>query len=202
MQKNHASSLAGNELDDRKRFRKGLLFALVYLVTIVVSAALVEYIGILPVGFGLSAPAGAYVVGVTMVFRDLTQDQLGPWWTYGALVLGTLLSALVSPQIAFAAAVAFLISETLDQLTYTPLRRFSLVWAVLASNAVGIIADSLLFTWLAFGTTEYAPGQMWAKAVSTVACVFVLKFIYRNRTTVLPEYLQAREAKHEMIGAR
>lgn len=165
----------------------------IYLATIVVSAALVAYVGVVPVGLGLMAPAGAYVVGVTMVFRDLAQDQLGPFWTYGALLVGTLLSVLVSPTIALAAAVAFLVSETLDQLTYTPLRKHSLVVAVLASNAVGIVADSLLFTQLAFGSTEFAVGQMWAKAVSTVAAVLVLKAIYRRRTSHRPAYLVARE---------
>lgn len=177
------------------RHRRGAIYVTIYLASIVASAALVEYIGVIPVGFGLMAPAGAYVIGLTMVFRDLTQDQLGPRWTYGALLVGTLLSVLVSPMIAFAAAVAFLVSETLDQLTYTPLRKHSLVIAVLASNAVGIVADSVLFTQLAFGTIEYAPGQIWAKAVSTVAAVIVLKLIYRRRTTITPAYIRAREQR-------
>lgn len=176
----------------RSRMVRGYVYLTVYLVSIVVAAALVAYVGVVPVGLGLVAPAGAYVIGLTMVFRDLTQDQLGPWRTYAGLVAGTILSAFISPTIAVAAAVAFLVSETLDQLTYTPLRRKSLVLAVVASNVVGIVADSLLFTWLAFGSTEYAPGQMWAKAVSTVAAVVVLKAIYRRRTTHLPAYLVAK----------
>lgn len=175
------------------RHRLGALYVTVYLVTIVASAALVAYVGVVPVGLGLMAPAGAYVVGVTMVFRDLAQDQLGPRWTYAALLVGTLLSVLVSPSIAFAAAVAFLVSETLDQLTYTPLRKHSLVIAVLASNAVGIVVDSLLFTQLAFGSTEFAVGQIWAKAVATIVAVVVLKLIYRRRTTDTPAYLLARQ---------
>lgn len=177
----------------KARHRRGAIYVSIYLATIVASATLVTYIGVIPVGLGLMAPAGAYVIGVTMVFRDLAQDQLGPRWTYAALLVGTLLSVLVSPAIAFAAAVAFLVSETLDQLTYTPLRKRSLIIAVLASNAVGIVADSLLFTQLAFGTIEYAPGQIWAKAVSTVVAVVVLKLIYRRRTTATPAYLLARD---------
>lgn len=177
----------------KNRYLRGALFVAVYLISIVVSAALVAYVGVLPVGLGLMAPAGAYVIGITMVFRDLAQDQIGPRWTYLALLVGTGLSALVSPQIALASAAAFLVSETLDQLTYTPLRRRSLVVAVLASNAVGIVADSMLFTLIAFGDMAYAPGQVWAKALSTVVAVIVLKIIYRRRTTVLPVYLQERE---------
>ena len=195
MNKNHLLDLLRVPPEDRKRVTLGTVYALTYLATIILSAALVEYVGIVPVGFGLVAPAGAYVIGITMVFRDLTQDQLGPWWTYSALVLGTILSALVSPAIAFAAAAAFLISETLDQLVYTPIRKVSLVWAVLASNTVGIIADSIIFVGLAFGSLDYAPGQMWAKALATIGCLVILKILYRNRTTMRPAYLIARDTK-------
>lgn len=183
---------------NRSRYIHGAIYICVYLTTIILSAWLVNTVGVVPVGFGLYAPAAAYVVGVTMVFRDLTQDQLGPRFAYGAMLVGTLLSVIVSPLIAFAAGMAFLVSETLDQLVYTPVRKVSLVWAVLLSNAVGIIADSLIFTQLAFGSTEYAPGQIWAKIVSTIIVVLVLKLIYRKRTTVRPIYLQARDMKKRL----
>lgn len=189
------TSLTELEKLNKSRYIHGATYICVYLTTIIFSAWLVENVGVVPVGFGLYAPAAAYIVGVTMVFRDLIQDQLGPWFAYGAMLVGTLLSVLVSPLIAFAAGMAFLVSETLDQLVYTPVRKVSLVWAVLLSNAVGIISDSLIFTQLAFGSTEYAPGQMWAKIVSTVIVVLVLKLIYRKRTTVRPVYLQARDMK-------
>lgn len=188
------------ELDklNKSRYIHGAIYICIYLTTIILSAWLVNTVGVVPVGFGLYAPAAAYVVGVTMVFRDLTQDQLGPRFAYGAMLVGTLLSVIVSPLIAFAAGMAFLVSETLDQLVYTPVRKVSLVWAVLLSNAVGIIADSLIFTQLAFGSTEYAPGQIWAKIVSTIIVVLVLKLIYRKRTTVRPIYLQARDMKKRL----
>lgn len=176
------------------RHRKGTIYALAYLATIILAAWMVAHIGPVPVGFGLYAPAAAYTVGITMVLRDLTQDQLGPWPTYAALIAGTILSALVSPGIALAAAAAWLVSETLDQLVYTPLRKRSLVVAVIASNVVGIIADSTIFLWLAFGNLAYFPGQVWAKLVATLAAVVVLKLIYRHRTSHLPAYLVARQA--------
>ena len=44
---------------------------------------------------------------------------------------------------------------------YTPR---GLVLAVLASSVVGLIADSLLFLWLAFGNLEFLAGQLVGKA--------------------------------------
>lgn len=175
------------------RYQRGALYATAYLLSIVAAAAAVKYIGPVPVGFGLIAPAAAYIVGVTMVLRDLTQDQLGPWWTYGAMLVGAALSAAVSPALAVAAFAAFAVSETIDQLVYTPLRRRGLVLAVLASNAAGIVVDTVIFLWLAFGSLEFFAGQVWAKAASTLLAVVVLKLLYRRRTTMRPAYLVERE---------
>lgn len=182
------------------RHSRGIILALAYLTAIVFSNWLVNAVGIVPVGFGLMAPAAAYVIGLIMVLRDLTQDQLGPYWAYLAMLIGTGLSFIFSPQVAIAAAAAFLISETADQLVYTPLRRKSIIVAVLASNTVGIIADSFIFVWIAFGTTDFVAGQIWAKALSTVAVVILLKLIYRHRTTIRPAYLIAKDQKRTSEG--
>ena len=80
------------------RHWKGAGWAVLYVGSIVLAAYLVAAFGAVPVGLGLFAPAGAYVIGVTMVLRDLTQDQLGPKWTYAAILLGTGLSAAISPS--------------------------------------------------------------------------------------------------------
>lgn len=170
---------------------KGGIFAALYLLSIVAAALAVEHIGTVPVGFGLMAPAGAYVVGMSMVLRDLAQDQLGPRWTFGAMLIGTGLSAAVSPTLAVAAAAAFLISESLDLMVYTPLRKKSLVGAVLASNVVGAVVDSLVFLSIAFGSLEFFYGQLWAKVASTLLALLVLLVIYRGRGTHTPAYLLA-----------
>lgn len=187
------------------RYVKGIGFALCYLLSIVLAAYLVRFGGIVPVGFGLVTTAGAYVIGITMVMRDLTQDQIGPKWAYVALLVGTLLSALISPEVAVASALAFLVSETLDQLVYTPLRRKSIILAVSVSNLVGIAADTLIFLQIVFGGQDMFLGQAWAKTISTVGVVVVLKLIYRNRTDVTPAYLLAKREKatkvHEGVPA-
>lgn len=175
------------------RQQKGLALAAAYLATIVIAAWLVVTVGIVPVGFGLYAPAAAYVVGLTMTLRDLTQDQLGPKATYLAMIGATILSALLSPQVALASAGAFFASETLDFLVYTPIRkRGHLITAVLLSNTVGIAADSFIFLRLAFGNLDYFAGQCWAKIVGTIVAIIILKIVYRNRTDMTPTYLREK----------
>lgn len=177
------------------RHTRGTLFVIAYLTSIVLAAWLVVHVGVVPVGLGLVAPAAAYVVGVTMVLRDLAQDQIGPRWTYVAMVAATALSAIVSPTVAVASALAFIASETLDMLVYTPIRRTGrIITAVLASNVVAIVADSAIFLSVAFGDLSFFWGQAWAKAVSTVAVALVLTFIYRNRKDKRPAYVVGKES--------
>ena len=175
------------------RVQLGALFAFLYLLSIVGAAWAVGSFGVIPVGLSLMAPAGAYFIGVTMVLRDLAQDYIGPKWTAVAMLVGAALSAFVSPTLALASAASFLISEAVDMAIYTPLRKRSLVLAALLSNAAGIVLDSFVFLYLAFGSLDFFLGQSWAKAVSTVLAIVVLKLIYRRRTTATPAYLLARQ---------
>jgi hypothetical protein len=125
---------------------------------------LVLYVGIIPVGFGMMAPAGVAVVGLSFWLRDHLQAQGGLRAVIAAILVGGAISALFSPGLALASATAFLVSESLDTLVYSWLRRRSWGLAVVASNAVGIVADSLVFLLLAFGSLMYLPGQVWGKA--------------------------------------
>lgn len=175
------------------RYWMGAGWAALYVGSIVLAAYLVTTYGAVPVGLGLYAPAGAYVIGVTMVLRDLTQDQLGPKWTYAAILIGTGLSAAISPAVAVASGVAFLASETLDMLVYTPLRaRGRVVTAILASNLVGTIVDSFLFLAIAFGSLKFFTGQVWAKLVSTALVAVAVGLLHMRRRDKTPAYLRAR----------
>lgn len=136
--------------------------------------------GLVPVGFGLLAPAGVYFAGLAFTFRDLTQDQLGRAWTFGAILVGAGLSAFVSPQFALASGTAFLFSETADFLVYTPLKERHWLGAVALSNTVGLVVDSALFLLLAFGSLAFLPGQIVGKAWMTALAVAVL-WAWRNR---------------------
>lgn len=181
---------------EKQRRKRGLTLLALYLASIVGSALAVIYIGPVPVGFGLQAPAGAYIIGVTLVLRDLTQDQLGPKATYCAIIAGTIISALFSPQVAIGSALGFLVSETLDMIAYTPIRsRGHLAAGIIISNAISITADSYVFLKIAFGDLTFFWGQVWAKVLFTILSIIVLSFIYKDRDDKRPAYIVARENK-------
>jgi queuosine precursor transporter len=73
-----------------------------YIATIFVANWAITTFGLVPVGFGLLAPAGVYFAGLAFTFRDLTQEALGRRWTYAAIVIGAALSGLLSGPLAIA----------------------------------------------------------------------------------------------------
>jgi uncharacterized PurR-regulated membrane protein YhhQ (DUF165 family) len=142
----------------------------------------ITLIGIVPVGFGLMAPAGVYFAGLAFSLRDALQETLGRRWVIVAIVLGALISAGLSAQLALASGLAFLFSELADFAVYTPLRRRSWLGAVVASNTVGVIVDSALFLWLAFGSLEFLAGQIVGKLWMTGLAVALIFAWRRTRT--------------------
>ena len=153
-----------------------------YIATIPAANLAVTHFGAVPVGFGFAAPAGVYLVGAALVLRDVAREAAGRGAVVAAIVAGALLSwLLASPALALASAVAFAVSEVLDFAVYEPLRRRGLLTAMLASNAVGLLADSMIFLWLAFGSFTYLPGQLLGKAWMTLAAVAVIAVIARRR---------------------
>src|ERR1700746_753847 len=77
--------------------------------------------GLVGVGFGLTAPAGVYFIGLTFTFRDILQNTIGRAWSLAAILVAAALSAYLSPHIATASAVAALLGELADFSVYTPL---------------------------------------------------------------------------------
>lgn len=137
--------------------------------------------GIVPVGFGLMAPAGVYFAGLSFGLRDATQELGGRRWTVGLIILGAALSAFIDPVFAFASCVAFLCSEMADFAVYTPLRERHWHTAVIASNAVGAIIDSALFLWIAFGSLEFIVGNTLGKFWMTVPAIIIVGLVRRRR---------------------
>lgn len=124
-----------------------------YLACIIGANWALAHWGIVPIGFGMAAPAGVYLAGFTFGLRDAVQEDAGRVWVAALIVAGAAVSWWIEPVFAVASGTAFLLSEFADFAIYTPLRKRRWVVAVVASNAVGSIVDSLLFLWLAFGTT-------------------------------------------------
>ena len=108
------------------------------------------------------------------------QETLGRTWTVVAIVAGAALSAVLSPQLALASGIAFLVSELADFAVYTPLRQRNWLLAVGLSNTVGLVADSVLFLALAFGSLEFLPGQIVGKGWVTLVAVALL-WTFRRR---------------------
>lgn len=150
-----------------------------FVATIFAANWLIETFHLVPVGFGLMAPAGVYAAGLGFTFRDLTQERYGKGITLCCIGIGACLSAWISPRFALASGVAFLASELADFAVYTPLRERGWLKAVFASNLVGLVVDSALFLWLAFGSMAYLPGQVVGKVWVTLLAVAVLWMLRR-----------------------
>lgn len=120
---------------------------------------------LVPVAPGLMAPSGVLMIGLALVLRDLVQRRLGLGFSAVAVLAGAALSAfLAPPALVLASAVAFLLSEFADLAVYTPLQKRRLVLAVAASGAVGLVVDSVVFLYLAFGSLDFLAGQVVGKA--------------------------------------
>lgn len=151
-----------------------MIWAVLYIATIFGANWAIATFGLVPVGFGLLAPAGVYFAGLAFTLRDLTQERLGARAVVVAILAGAALSAVVSPAFAVASGVAFLASEAADFAVYTPLRARGRPLALAVSNVVGLVIDSALFLLLAFGSLEFLAGQIVGKAWMTVLALLAI----------------------------
>lgn len=160
---------------EHQRTREGLIFLILFAFTIPAANWLIGHVGtaciaprgpcVVPVAPGIDAPSGVMMVGIALVLRDLVQRRLGVGMSALAILFGTAASALLAPaSLVLASGVAFLLSELADLAVYTPLARRRLVAAVIASSVVGLIVDSIVFLWLAFGSIDFLAGQVLGKA--------------------------------------
>lgn len=162
----------------------GVAALLAYVGTVVLANYFIQHVGTqpfpggphtIPVGFGYDAPSGVLWIGLAFVLRDVVQSTLGKRPVVLAILVGAALSYFVAPSLAWASAVAFLVSEAADFAVYTPLvERGRVVAAVLLSNTVGLLIDSFLFLWLAFHSITFWQGQVIGKAWMTAVALVVL----------------------------
>jgi uncharacterized PurR-regulated membrane protein YhhQ (DUF165 family) len=156
------------------RTAAGLIALAAYIAVIFAANWAVQRFGLVPVGFGLRAPAAVYFVGLAFTLRDLVQNILGRWVSIAAIAAGALVSAAVSPALALASGLAFFSSELADFLVYTPLLRRGWILALVPANLVGCVVDSLVFLSIAFGSLSLLGGQVLGKAWTTGLAVIVL----------------------------
>ena len=173
---------------ERRRRDEGIIFVALFALTIPAANWLIGHVGtvcqpagpcLVPVGPGLMAPSGVTMAGAALVLRDLVQRRLGVTASSLAILVGAVLSALLAPPaLVIASATAFLLSEFADLAVYTPLARRGLIIAVVASGVVGLVVDSVVFLWLAFGSLEFLLGQIIGKfwmVLLSIPCVAWLR---------------------------
>jgi uncharacterized PurR-regulated membrane protein YhhQ (DUF165 family) len=159
---------------ETRRVAEGIVFLTLFALTIPAANWLIGNAGtkcvpngpcLIPVAPGLMAPSGVTMIGIALVLRDLVQRRLGVGVVSAAILVGAGLSAVFAPPaLVIASTLAFLLSEIADLAVYTPLARRRLVAAVVASSLVGLVVDSIVFLWLAFGSLEFLSGQVVGKA--------------------------------------
>lgn len=165
--------------------RIGIIAFAAYVGTVFAANWAIEHYGVVPVGFGLVAPAAVWFVGLAFTLREAVHETLGRAWVLVAIAVGAACSALVSPAFAVASGVAFGLSEICDWAVYERLREWNWLVGVALSNTVGLVIDSVVFLWLAFASFEFLPGQIVGKAWMSLAAVAVLA-VARGR--VLPRH--------------
>jgi queuosine precursor transporter len=133
-----------------------------------------------PVWPGIEAPSGVLFAGFAFTFRDLTQEWLGRKAVIVAILVGALLSWVVTSN-----RVLAVFSKLADFTVYQPLRERRWLLAVFASNVVGLVIDSILFLQIALGSLDFIEGQIIGKLWTTVFAVVVLLAL---RRWVIPRY--------------
>ena len=142
---------------------KRLVLAAAFVATVYLANWTLETYGIWDLPVLGHTPSGVLWAGLAFGIRDALRERARDnWraWVLGAIAVGTALSywlgdAITVPggrvSIAAASGIAFGLSELADALVYERFRRSTWWLAVVASNVVAAIADSVLFVWLAFG---------------------------------------------------
>ena len=176
--------------NDKRRWIEGMVFLAAFGLTIPAANWMIGNAGtvcapngpcLIPVAPGLMAPSGVLMIGIALVLRDLVQRRLGVAYSAGAVIAGAVLSALVAPpSLVLASGVAFLLSEFADLAVYTPLARRRLVAAVVASSLVGLVVDSVIFLWLAFGSLDFLLGQVVGKSWMVLLSIPFVHYLRRR----------------------
>jgi uncharacterized PurR-regulated membrane protein YhhQ (DUF165 family) len=177
-------------MTDLRRRGEGIIAFVLFSLTIPVANWLIGHAGtvcpangpcLVPVWPGIMAPSGVLMIGAALVLRDLVQRRLGAAAGLAAIGVGSIISAVLAPPAIVAASVgAFLLSELADFLVYTPLQRRRFVTAVVVSSCVGLVVDSAVFLYFAFGSLDYLPGQILGKLWMVVLAVPLLHWLRRR----------------------
>lgn len=146
-----------------------------YLLSIVAANVITASIAPLVIGLFI-IPYGSFLIGLTFILRDLTQNEIGRKKTYFVISAALLISGLTSfilgdsLFIAVASLAAFLISETTDTEIYTRLK-MKMQYRILYSGVIGGFFDSVIF--VVVGLSPFGAGflswqQVWAAILGQI----------------------------------
>lgn len=176
-------------LETRRRL-EGFLFLLAFALCVPLANWMINHVGwvcppegpcLIPVAPGLMAPSAVLMAGLALVLRDLVQRRLGVAWSVIAILIGGVLSWWVAPPaLVLASVTAFLFSELADLAVYTPLQQRRLILAVVASSVVGLVIDTMIFLWLAFGSLDYMWGQIVGKSWMVLLAIPAIALLRRR----------------------
>jgi queuosine precursor transporter len=167
----------------------GIVFAAAYIGAIIMANWLIVHVGFIRVWpTTLMAPAGVYMAGLTFPARDIVQRSLGRAAGVLAILAAAGITYMISPVLAFASGLTFLVSETLDMAIYTPLQRRLFRSAVIVSSSVAAVVDSLLFLYLAHIPYNVAlAGQIVGKLEVVWLCGIPMAFGLRRVLPLRPD---------------
>ncbi len=166
------------------RQRTSLALAVAFVATVYGANWALDTFGFVDlVGPGVvMVPAGVYFAGFAFGIRDALHEVGGRAWVLGSIAAGAGLAWTVEPNFAVASGAAFGLAELADYGVYAPLRRRNWAAAVVASNIVGAVVDSLLFLSIAFSTTAGWLELTYGKALMIAPSVAVV-WLARRRPT-------------------
>jgi hypothetical protein len=134
---------------------------------------------------GAIVPPALFAAGAVFVLRDFAQREIGQRVLFATLIAAAGSYFVAGGWIAFASAVAFVISETTDQIVFTITRR-PLRDRILVSSAISVPIDSVVFLYL---IDRLTPGALvvgvLAKMVASVA-VWAWLLARDNRNSFTP----------------
>jgi queuosine precursor transporter len=134
----------------------------------------------LPLAVGpVLIPWGTWLIGLTLVLRDFVQLRHGRLFSYAAIFIALVASAMSSKllgdplAITAASAASFALSESLETEIFSRLQAF-LARRILWSGTLGSLLDSAMFVTLGLSplTTGFVP---WAAVPGAILGQYIVK---------------------------
>lgn len=174
-----------------------------YVATVPAANVLIDHFGAVPVGFGVTAPAGVFTAAVALVLRDLIHEYSGRAAAFIAIATGSLLSLVcASPGLALASLLAFVVSELVDTYLYTHVRAHGLKTAALM-----LLAPFSARVRIAVARQPFRPlrarvvsGVLTSNAVSVCLDSLIFLWLAFGSLTYLPGQILAK-AYMTLLGA-